>query len=265
MKMTKLWADRLTKSSVIRLNNVAKRYGYTVAVDSVSLQVKHGEILALLGPSGCGKTSTLRLIAGLEKPDWGEIWLRDNLMSTSRKVVPSYKRQIGMVFQDLALWPHMTAAQHIKFALLSRNRKKSARQAAVCEILSMVRMDKIDSFPHQLSGGERQRLAIGRALASEPQILIMDEPFSSLDRELKEGLFKELKKIINRLKITTIYVTHQYDEALCLADRIAVMANGKIVSCDSVTKFADQQMKPGCEEEIKAQMKLKIIPLRSRT
>jgi len=236
MKKIKLPISSSPRESVIRLHNVAKRYGETTAVDIISLEVVEGETLALLGPSGCGKTSTLRLIAGLEVPDWGEIHLHNTLASTPKKVVAPHKRGISMVFQDLALWPHMTVAQHIDFALPAGQSKKQ-RQAATADILNLVRLPYPKKYPNQLSGGEKQRLAIGRTLASESKILLMDEPFSSLDSSLKDELLEELKSLISRLGITVVYVTHHWQEAIRLADRIALMADGKITQCAPVQEF----------------------------
>ncbi len=230
----------LRPNPAIRLHNIGKRYGDTTAIDTLSIKVMPGETFALFGPSGCGKTSTLRLVAGLEAPDWGEIYLHTALMSSPKMVVPPHKRKIGMVFQDLALWPHMTAAQHINFALPAAT-PKNARQRAIADILNLVQLTQHKRYPRQLSGGERQRLAIARALAAEPQILIMDEPFSSLDRALKEDLLTELKDLVRRLDITMIYVTHEWQEVVQLADRVAFMADGKITRCGPLEEFTDQK------------------------
>jgi iron(III) transport system ATP-binding protein len=240
MQKMKLQIPTLHRNPAIRLHNIGKRYGDTTAVDTLSIKVMPGETFALFGPSGCGKTSTLRLVAGLEAPDWGEIFLHSALMSSPKMVVPPHKRKIGMVFQDLALWPHMTASQHIDFALPA-NTPKNNRQKNIADMLNLVQLTQHKSYPRQLSGGERQRLAIARALAAAPQILIMDEPFSNLDTMLKNDLLAELKNLVTRLGITMLYVTHQWQEVLHLADGVAIMAKGKIVSCGSVEEFTDKK------------------------
>lgn len=225
------------KAGAIRLKEVAKYYNATTAIKNLSLDIAKGETLALLGPSGCGKTTTLRLIAGLEVPAEGEVWFGDSCMSSPKKITAPHKRKVGMVFQDLALWPHMTVAQHIEFALPKGYRKKSVKQQAVAELLTLIRLEKPDRYPNQLSGGEQQRLALGRALAGKPRILLLDEPFSSLDGKLKQDLLSEVKRLIQELTITAIYVTHQKEEALYLADKISIMNDGVITQNISAKEF----------------------------
>jgi iron(III) transport system ATP-binding protein len=224
-------------SSMVSINDLSKKYGKFPAITDVSLAIAENETLAVLGPSGCGKTTLLRLIAGLETPDQGEILLAGDVMSSPAKVVAPYKRSIGMVFQDLALWPHMTVAQHIDFAL-SKTGSRGERKEFVAEILARIRLQKPERYPRELSGGEQQRLAIGRALAGRPKLLLMDEPLSSLDPQLKEELLLELRLLIGLGDVTTIYVTHQWREAMALADRIAVMAAGRIVRMGPKEEFA---------------------------
>lgn len=212
---------------LIKLHNIVKRYGRTIAVDGVSLEVFAGETFALFGPSGSGKTSILRLIAGLEVPDWGEIYLHHCLASTPKKLIAPHERGISMVFQDLALWPHLTVAQHIDFAL-PPGVPKAMRKQRKTEIISSVRLLHPDKYPRQLSGGEKQRLAIARALASEAKILILDEPFSNLDQQLKRDILQELQILAEEQKITMLYVSHQWQEVEKIADRVAFMAGGKV-------------------------------------
>lgn len=252
----------------ITLQNIGKRYDITKAVDTLSVQIMPGETFALFGPSGCGKTTTLRLVSGLEAPDWGEIYLGGHLMSSPNILVPPHKRKIGMVFQDLALWPHMTAAQHIAFAL-PKATPKISRNRAISEVLNLVQLPEHNRHPSQLSGGERQRLAIARALAAEPEILIMDEPFSSLDSQLKQTLLSELKSIVKRLKITMVYVTHDWQEVIQLADRIAIMAEGKIINTQPIEEFVDRnkhaEIKQPTASQIKPQNIQNIIHLEARS
>lgn len=217
---------------MIKLKNITKKNGDAIVLDNLSLSVDKGECLALSGPSGCGKTTTLRLIAGLEIPDSGEIWLKDTLASTSKKITPPYNRSLSMVFQDLALWPHMTALKHLQFSLGS-NKKRD--KSTIKKVLGMVRLTNHTlKYPHELSGGEKQRLALARALVMEPDILLMDEPLSSLDAALKKELLYEIKDIIHQTGITTIYVTHDLEEAKFLAKRIAIMADNNIKEIQTI-------------------------------
>lgn len=260
MKINTLQKLVPSKKPIIRLQNIAKQYGAAIAVDSISLEVYPGESLVLFGPSGCGKTSTLRLIAGLETPDRGEIYLHDRLASTPKKVMAPHKRGISMVFQDLALWPHLTAVQHIDFALPS-GKSKLERQAAISKALAMVRLPRQNKYPRQLSGGEKQRLAIARALASDAEILIMDEPFSSLDSGLKDELLEELQTLVAKLGITMIYVTHGWQEAIRVADRIAIMADGKKTRTISAKEFEMDMAASPDKQKIAQKKEPKIIHL----
>lgn len=209
----------------VTLANVTKRYGGFGAVDDLSCEIHDGEFLTLLGPSGCGKTTTLRLVAGLATPDTGHIMIGGRDVTQVR---PEHRR-IGMVFQDYALFPHLTVAENIAFGL--RERRVPAEQQAlrVAEMLALVQLpDHGGKFPHQLSGGQRQRVALARALAFPPAVLLMDEPLGALDLKLRQAMQLELIRIQRALKITTIYVTHDQEEALNLSDRIAVMNRGVI-------------------------------------
>ncbi|MEZ0289884.1 MAG: ABC transporter ATP-binding protein [Sulfolobales archaeon] len=218
----------------VRLVNVSKRYGKVVAVDHVTFDVGDGEFFALLGPSGCGKTTTLRLIAGLEEPDEGEIWIDDREVS---KIHPK-DRDVAMVFQNYALYPHMSVYDNIAFPLTVR--KRELRQTSeeirkrVLEISKLLGIeDLLDRKPSQLSGGQQQRVALARALVRNPKVWLLDEPLSNLDAKLRVYMRAELRKLQRTLKITTIYVTHDQVEALSMADRIAVMNSGRIIQIGS--------------------------------
>jgi iron(III) transport system ATP-binding protein len=197
-------------STAVTLKSVTKRFGSRVAVRPLSLEVQRGNTVGLVGPSGGGKTTVLRLIAGLDVPDDGEVWLNGRLASSAGRlhIAPS-QRNIGFVFQDLALWPHMTVGDNLMFVLQSRRWPAATRKARIEEMLSVVGMsDRADEYPSHLSGGEQQRVALARALVAKPDLLLLDEPLSSLDPELRAGLRQELAAIPRRLGVTMIYVTH---------------------------------------------------------
>jgi iron(III) transport system ATP-binding protein len=214
--------------SAVRLSGVAKSFGGPAAVRDVSLEIRHSELMAVLGPSGCGKTTLLRIIAGFEAPDSGSVMVGDELVAGPGRMVPPEKRRIGMVFQDYALFPHLSVEANIGFGLTSRPREQ--REALTRRTLELVGLQhKTASLPHQLSGGERQRVALARALAPEPEIVLLDEPFSSLDASLRAGLRREVELILREAEATALLVTHDQEEALSLADRLAVMRDGRIV------------------------------------
>ncbi|HXG85735.1 MAG TPA: ABC transporter ATP-binding protein [Pyrinomonadaceae bacterium] len=215
--------------SFLQLKNVRKKFGERNVVDDVSLEVAAGETVALLGASGSGKTTILRLVAGLEKLDAGEIWLAGQCVSANgRNLVPPHKRKIGFVFQDLALWSHLTVAGNLNFVLGSVGIKRQERHSRSIEMLRLMRIEGFaQSYPNRLSGGEQQRVALARALVTRPQLLLFDEPLSSLDPELKSALLAELKQWLEKLEITTLYVTHDHAEARYLARRIIKLENGK--------------------------------------
>ncbi len=213
---------------MLRTENLTKRYSRLEAVKDVTLHIFRGEILTVLGPSGCGKTTLLRMIAGLERPDEGRVLIDGIEVSSPNKMVPPFKRKLSMIFQDLALWPHMTVKGNIKF-VMEKNLTKDILREEIHEILEKVNLIGFNNrYPHQLSGGEKQRLAIARALASRPAYLLMDEPFSNLDSLLKEELQNVVIKLKKDSQIGIIYVTHNIDEALILANRIAIMNKGRI-------------------------------------
>jgi iron(III) transport system ATP-binding protein len=209
--------------------NIHKQFGSTIAVNALDLSVRNGEILVLLGPSGCGKTTTLRLIAGLDRPDNGIIYIGDNEASSPHTFLSPEKRNIGMVFQDYALFPHMNVEDNVAYGL----DKNPNRQDRMKETLQMTNLTGLEKrFPYQLSGGEQQRVALARALATDPKVLLLDEPFSNLDAQLRSTIRKETKEIIKNTDIATILVTHSQEEALIMGDKIGVMNLGKIEQLD---------------------------------
>lgn len=211
--------------SSITLQRLVKRFGDAVAVDGVSLEVAQGEFVSLLGPSGCGKTTTLRMIAGFIAPTSGDISFDE------RSVVglPPYRRNIGMVFQSLALFPHMTVFENVAYGLKLRRVAAAELTERVQGMLDLVQLGAFAKrMPDELSGGQRQRVAFARALAIDPKILLLDEPFAALDRKLREEMQVELRRLHQRLRITTVFVTHDQREAFTLSDRIAVMNQGRI-------------------------------------
>jgi iron(III) transport system ATP-binding protein len=216
---------------VLSLHEISKSFepGVTV-LQQVSLQVEAGATVCLLGPSGCGKTTLLRLIAGFEEPDSGSIHLIKRLVSCPGMMVAPEKRQIGMVFQDYALFPHMTVGRNIQFGLTGW--PAAWRRSRLREMLKLVGLPEVvDRYPHELSGGQQQRVALARALAPEPQLLLLDEPFSNLDVNLRQQLRGEVQAILAQAGITTLLVTHDQEEALSLADMLAIIKEGRIIQC----------------------------------
>ena len=214
--------------SIIELKNVSKAYQGCQAVRNVSLTVDQGDLLVLLGHSGCGKTTTLRLLAGLETPDTGEIWLNGAKVAGAGAWMPPEARGVGMVFQDYALFPHLTIAANIAFPLNKWN--ASARKARVEEMLDLVGLRGLgDRYPHQLSGGQQQRVALARALAPQPSVVLLDEPFSNLDAALRQEMREEVRRILKFAQTTAVFVTHDQEEALSLADQVAIMSGGRLL------------------------------------
>ena len=210
---------------MIRLDGVTKHFGEVAAVDSASLCVARGEIVALLGPSGCGKTTLLRLIAGFERPDGGSVTVDGRLVASPASWIAPEARRVGMVFQDYALFPHLTVAGNVGFGLPRRT-----RASRVPELLAIVGLDGLERrYPHELSGGQQQRVALARALAPSPELVLLDEPWSNVDPFLRESLRAEVAEIIRPLGVTVLLVTHDREEAFTLADRIALMRNGSVV------------------------------------
>ena len=215
----------MSKSIDVELKQVRKTFGSNVVVDNFSLQIREGECVSFLGPSGCGKTTTLNMIAGFLEPDSGEIWIKGKRMNG----VPSNKRELGMVFQTYSLFPHMTVAENVAYGLKLRKVPKAEIKRRVSKVLELVKLPHVaDRYPKQLSGGQRQRIAIARALVIEPSLLLLDEPLSNLDAKLREELREEIKRLHLETGVTTIFVTHDQEEALYLSDRIVVMSSGKV-------------------------------------
>ena len=211
--------------SELRLAGLEKRYGDTVAVAGIDLEVREGEFMTLLGPSGCGKTTTLGLIAGFFPPSAGEIYLKGKPVAG----LPPFKRDIGVVFQDYALFPHMTAGENVAFGLKMRDIEKKECEQRVREALDLVQLGGFaERRPLELSGGQRQRVALARALVIRPAVLLLDEPLSNLDLKLREEMRVEIAGLQRRLGITTVFVTHDQGEALVMSDRVAVMNAGRI-------------------------------------
>ena len=217
---------------VVACSGLTKGFGEVRAVDRVDLEVREGELLALLGPSGCGKTTFLRLVAGFERPDEGRIVLAGREVAGPGQDVPPERRHVGVVFQDYALFPHLTVAANVAYGL----RRDSGRDARVAEVLALVGLVAVARrFPHELSGGQQQRVALARALAPEPAIVLLDEPFSNLDAALRIQVRNEVRAILRQARATAVIVTHDQEEALSLADRVAVMRGGRILQVDTPT------------------------------
>ena len=216
--------------SYIEVDRVSKSFGTRVAINQLSLRIERSERLVLFGPSGCGKTTVLRLLAGLEIPEQGSIRLDGRLVASAGKnFIPPEKRDVGMVFQDLALWPHMTVQQNLMFGLTARGVKKREAHVRVREMLHCVDLEhRIEAKPHQLSGGEQQRVALARALVPRPSILLMDEPLSSLDDERKRTIASDLLGLQSQLGFTLIYVTHDRAETDLLASRVCRIRDGRV-------------------------------------
>ena len=211
---------------IIAIQGVSKRFGVVTAVDRVDLTVADGELFTLLGPSGCGKTTLLRLLAGFYQPDGGTIRFGDRVVNG----LPPYERRIGMVFQNYALWPHMTVADNICYGLRLRKLPAAEVQARLQEGLRKVNLIGFEArYPGQLSGGQQQRVALARALVLNPDILLLDEPLSNLDAKIRIQVRAEIRRLQQELRITTIYVTHDQEEALSLSDRVAVMRDGHVL------------------------------------
>jgi putative spermidine/putrescine transport system ATP-binding protein len=221
----------------LRLVEVTRRYGPVTAVDRVTLDVAPGEVVTLLGPSGCGKTTLLKCIAGFLAPSGGQVVLRGEVMND---VLP-HLRNIGIVFQHYALFPHMTVAGNIAFGLRMRKRPRTEIARRVEEMLRLVRLPGFGNrYPHQLSGGQQQRVALARVLAVEPVLLLLDEPFGALDKKLRVEMQIEVKQLVTLLGMTTIFVTHDQEEAMRMSDRVAVMNAGCIVQCDAPKAIYDR-------------------------
>jgi spermidine/putrescine ABC transporter ATP-binding subunit len=228
-------SERVLIPQAVRVRDVSVAYGPTAALRGLSLEVRPGELLALLGPSGCGKTTLLRAIAGF-LAHTGEIYIGE--ARTTR--LPSHRRNLGMVFQDYALFPHMTVADNVGFGLRMRRVPQAERAARVEEAIALVGLGEVGRrLPRQLSGGQQQRVALARALVIRPSVLLLDEPLSALDRKLREEMELELRLLQKRVGITTIFVTHDQEEALAMSDRIAVMHGGRVLQVGTPEEIYD--------------------------
>ena len=209
----------------VRLQGVTKSFGSVVAVDDLTLEIPRGIFLSLLGPSGCGKTTTLRIIAGFERPSRGDVFIRGQRVNH----VPPHRRDFSMVFQNFALFPHMTVAENVAFGLRMRRTARVERESRVRETLNLVHLAGFeDRYPRQLSGGQQQRVALARAIVVRPAVLLLDEPLGSLDKKLREEMQVELRQLQQAIGITTVFVTHDQEEALTLSDQVAIMQAGRI-------------------------------------
>ncbi len=260
-------------SNAVIINNAVKKYGDFVALKGVSLNIKEGEFFTLLGPSGCGKTTLLRMIAGFNSIEGGEFYFGDRLINA----VPAHKRDIGMVFQNYAIFPHLTVEENVAYGLKARHVPKAQIEPRVKEALELVQIAHLAKRkPNELSGGQQQRVALARAFVIEPSVLLMDEPLSNLDAKLRVQMRTVIKKLQRKLGITTIYVTHDQEEALAISDRIAVMKDGVIMQCGTpteiyakpqnpfvagfigVSNFLDCTANPGGVIDIKGELQVKV-------
>jgi len=213
----------------VELRGLTKRFGSLAVVDQVSLKIDHGQLVCLLGPSGCGKTTTLRLIAGFLEPSDGEIHVGDRVVSSRARTLPPESRKMSMIFQSYALWPHMTVAENIVYGLRLRKLDRDTIAKKLTAILSTTKLEPLaQRYPGELSGGQQQRVALARALIVEPETLLLDEPLSNLDANLREEMRFEIRRLHDQYRYTTVYVTHDQSEAMTTADLIAVMNAGKI-------------------------------------
>jgi iron(III) transport system ATP-binding protein len=215
--------------SSVALRGLTKRFGSAVALDNISLEIAHGRLVCLLGPSGCGKTTALRLVAGFIEPTAGEITIGDRVVSSPRRTLPPERRNVSMVFQSYALWPHMTVFENVAYGLTLRKIDRDAIAKKVDAILATTKLSDLAArYPGELSGGQQQRVALARALIVEPETLLLDEPLSNLDANLREEMRFEVRRLHDEYRYTTVYVTHDQSEAMTTADLIAVMNHGRI-------------------------------------
>lgn len=220
----------------ILVENISKNYNTFQALDRVNLEIKNGSLVGLLGPSGSGKSTLLRVMAGLEKPDSGRIWLEGQ--DATR--LDLQQREIGFVFQNYALFPHLNVSQNISFGLDIRNIDSDLKTQRVQELLQLIQLEKFATrYPHQLSGGQRQRVALARALAVEPKVLLLDEPFAALDAKIRKQLRYWLRNLHHQISVTTVFVTHDYQEAMELAHEIVILDGGRIIQTGTAREIVD--------------------------
>ena len=225
----------------LRLEGLRRAFGRTTALDGLDLDIAPGELVALLGPSGCGKTTALRIVAGFETADSGALLMDGDDVTP----VPAHRRDIGMVFQSYSLFPNMTAAENVAYGLRVRKAAKAERAARATELLDLVGLPgRGDHYPHQLSGGQQQRVALARALAIRPRVLLLDEPLSALDAKVRLQLREEIRRLQLELGITTLFVTHDQEEALSMADRVAVMKDGRLEQCAAPNELYERPATP---------------------
>lgn len=235
--------------SIVECHGVVKQYGPVFAVKDVSFALMPGEVLSILGPSGCGKTTILRLIAGFESPDFGEISVAGGLVSGPSLHVPPERRNVGMVFQDYALFPHKTVIENISFGLQGLG--EFDREKRLTEMIGLVRLDGLeDRYPHELSGGQQQRVALARSIGPRPNAILLDEPFSNLDTEMRRKMRQEVEEIIRQNRIAAVFVTHDREEAFGIADRVAVMRNGHLEQIGVPRVVYDRPVNPFVAEMV---------------
>lgn len=242
-----VWEKTMTVSTgnALRIAGLRKYFGDTVALENISLEVPAGQVLALIGPSGCGKTTLLRSIAGLIRPDAGSIEIGEARVATEREHTPPERRGLGMVFQDYALWPHMSVSENVAFPLEMAGVGKRERRQRVEEALELVGLQKMaDRAPGTLSGGQQQRVALARAVVTRPRLLLMDEPLSNLDKNLRESLALDIRRLIERLGLTAVFVTHDQHEAYALADSVAVLQEGVLAQIAPASELYQKPATP---------------------
>ena len=244
----------------VELRELTKRFGSLAVVDNVSLRIDHGQLVCLLGPSGCGKTTTLRLIAGFLEPTSGEIHVGDRVVSSNARTLPPEQRKMSMIFQSYALWPHMTVAENIVYGLRLRKLDRDTIARKLKAILETTKLEILaQRYPGELSGGQQQRVALARALIVEPETLLLDEPLSNLDANLREEMRFEIRRLHDQYRYTTVYVTHDQSEAMTTADLIAVMNAGRIDQLGTPQQIYDTPQSEFVARFIGASNVIKVI------
>ena len=237
-------------TTALELNSITFGYSHKLLLNDISLAIETGQIGCLLGPSGCGKSTLLRLIAGFEKPQSGTIKIADLLVASSKHTTPPQDRQVGMLFQDLALFPHLTVADNIAYGL--HGTQASIREQRIKELLELCRLSGFENrYPHQISGGQRQRVALARAMAPKPRLILLDEPFSSVESGLQTELIQEVKTMLKANQSTALWVTHSLDEAFAVADQMGVVLGGQLLQWDKPQTLFDQPASPAVIQFLK--------------